>query len=51
MGYWTYIVRMLYKYLKMEVIARKHSASPATGYMRVHLEEQKTIINKALRIK
>lgn len=51
MGYWTYIVRMLYKYLKMDVIARKHSASPATGYMRVHLEEQKEIINKALRIK
>ena len=51
MGYWTYIVRMLYKYLKMDVIARKHSASPATGYMKVHLEEQRTIINKALRIK
>ena len=51
MGYWTYIVRMLYKYLKMDVIARKHSASPATGYMKVHLEEQKGIIDKALRIK
>lgn len=51
MGYWTYIVRMLYKYLKMDVIARKHSASPATGYMKVHLEEQKGIIEKALRIK
>ncbi|MEX2594587.1 MAG: 2-oxoglutarate dehydrogenase E1 component [Anditalea sp.] len=50
MGYWTYIVRMLYKYLKMDVIARKHSASPATGYMKVHQEEQKAIINKALRI-
>lgn len=51
MGYWTYIVRMLYKYLKMDVIARKHSASPATGYMKVHIEEQKSIINRALRIK
>jgi len=51
MGYWTYIVRMLYKYLKMDVIARKHSASPATGYMKVHIEEQKGIVNKALRIK
>ena len=51
MGYWTYIVRMLYKYLKMDVIARKHSASPATGYMKVHLEEQKAIVAKALRIK
>jgi 2-oxoglutarate dehydrogenase E1 component len=50
MGYWTYIVRMLYRYLKMDVIARKHSASPATGYMKVHQEEQKSIINKALRI-
>lgn len=51
MGYWTYIVRMLYKYLKMDVIARKHSASPATGYLKVHLEEQKSILNTALRIK
>jgi 2-oxoglutarate dehydrogenase E1 component len=51
MGYWTYIVRMLYKFLKMDVIARKHSASPATGYMKVHIEEQKSIINRALRIK
>ena len=51
MGYWTYIVRMLYKYLRMDVIARKHSASPATGYMKVHMEEQKGIVNKALRIK
>ena len=51
MGYWTYIVRMLYKYLKMDVIARKHSASPATGFMKVHMEEQKGIVNRALRIK
>ena len=50
MGYWTYIVRMLYKYLTMDVIARKHSASPATGYMKVHMEEQKGIVNRALRI-
>ena len=29
------------------VISRKPSASPATGFMNIHLEEQKTIINNA----
>ena len=29
------------------IISRKASASPATGFMKVHLEEQKVIINSA----
>ncbi|WP_026955303.1 2-oxoglutarate dehydrogenase E1 component [Algoriphagus vanfongensis] len=49
MGYWTYILRLLYKELPMEVIARKVSASPATGYNKVHVEEQKAIVSKALK--
>ncbi|MEX2511706.1 MAG: 2-oxoglutarate dehydrogenase E1 component [Cyclobacteriaceae bacterium] len=50
MGYWTYIIRNLYKDIDMDVIARKPSASPATGYHKVHLEEQKFILEKALKI-
>ncbi|SIN95961.1 2-oxoglutarate dehydrogenase E1 component [Algoriphagus halophilus] len=51
MGYWNYILRLLYKELPMDVIARKSSASPATGYNKVHVEEQKTIVAKALKLK
>jgi 2-oxoglutarate dehydrogenase E1 component len=50
MGYWNYILRMLYKDIKMDVIARKTSASPATGYNKVHVEEQSGIVNRALKI-
>lgn len=50
MGYWNYILRMLYKELPMEVIARKMSASPATGYNKVHVEEQVNILKKALKL-
>jgi 2-oxoglutarate dehydrogenase E1 component len=50
MGYWAFIVRNLFKDLDMDVIARKPSASPATGYHKVHLEEQKQILEKALKI-
>jgi 2-oxoglutarate dehydrogenase E1 component len=35
----------------MEVIARKASASPATGYNKVHVEEQKNIVAQALKLK
>ncbi|MCH7398581.1 2-oxoglutarate dehydrogenase E1 component [Belliella sp. DSM 107340] len=50
MGYWNYILRMLYKELPMDVIARKMSASPATGYNKVHVEEQSNIVRKALKL-
>ncbi|WP_194774180.1 2-oxoglutarate dehydrogenase E1 component [Pararhodonellum marinum] len=50
MGYWTYMMRALYREFPMEVIARKSSASPATGYHKVHVQEQAQIINKALNI-
>ncbi len=51
MGYWNYILRLLYKELPMEIIARKASASPATGYNKVHVEEQKRIVAQALKLK
>ncbi|MDG1276044.1 MAG: 2-oxoglutarate dehydrogenase E1 component, partial [Algoriphagus sp.] len=50
MGYWNYILRLLYKEIPMELISRKSSASPATGYNKVHVEEQKNIISKALKL-
>jgi 2-oxoglutarate dehydrogenase E1 component len=50
MGYWNYILRLLYKELPMELISRKSSASPATGYNKVHVEEQRNIVVKALKV-
>jgi 2-oxoglutarate dehydrogenase E1 component len=50
MGYWTYLLRMLYKEFPMELISRKVSASPATGYNKVHVEEQRNIVSKALKL-
>jgi 2-oxoglutarate dehydrogenase E1 component len=47
MGAWSYILRS-YKYANMEVIARKASASPATGYAKVHAQEQTDLIRKAI---
>ena len=49
MGYWNYLLSRLYKDLPMRVIARKASASPATGYHKVHVEEQRTIVMQALK--
>jgi len=50
MGYWNYILRLLYKEIPMDIISRKSSASPATGYNKVHVEEQKNIVLKALKL-
>ncbi|MGY6559378.1 MAG: 2-oxoglutarate dehydrogenase E1 component [Nitritalea sp.] len=50
MGYWNYILRLTFRDMPMEVIARKPSASPATGYMKVHVQEQEAIVHKALKI-
>ncbi len=50
MGYWNYLLRLLYKEIPMDLIARKSSASPATGYNKVHVEEQKGIVSKALKL-
>ncbi|MEO1517656.1 MAG: 2-oxoglutarate dehydrogenase E1 component [Bacteroidota bacterium] len=46
MGAWPFIA---YKYPKMdfELIARKPSASPATGFKKAHDEQQKEIVEKA----
>jgi len=49
MGYWTYILRTLPEE-DFKLISRKASASPATGYSKVHKEEQSKIINLALTL-
>jgi 2-oxoglutarate dehydrogenase E1 component len=50
MGCLSYVQRMLPKQ-DIEYISRKASASPATGYSKVHKAEQEKIVNQALEIK
>jgi 2-oxoglutarate dehydrogenase E1 component len=47
MGYWSFMVRMLPD-TRLKLVSRKASASPATGYNKVHKAEQEIIINEAL---
>lgn len=46
MGYYTYLLRELGAGV-IEVISRKSAASPATGYLKTHSEEQAAIIQEA----
>jgi len=46
MGAWAYLLRT-YRQTEIELISRKPSASPATGYGKLHTKEQEEIINKA----
>jgi len=50
MGAWTYILRK-YKDKVKYGIYRKPSASPATGYSKVHQDEQQEIVKKAFNLK
>jgi 2-oxoglutarate dehydrogenase E1 component len=49
MGYWSFILRK-FKEVELEVIARKESASPATGSPTIHAAQQENIITRALLI-
>jgi 2-oxoglutarate dehydrogenase E1 component len=49
MGYASYILRMMPK-ASMDFVSRKASASPATGYSKVHKVEQEKIVNQAFEI-
>ncbi|MBD2699920.1 2-oxoglutarate dehydrogenase E1 component [Spirosoma sp. BT702] len=44
MGYWTYLLRVG---LNWPVISRKAAASPATGYPKIHTQEQADIVRRA----
>ncbi|PTX15359.1 2-oxoglutarate dehydrogenase E1 component [Pontibacter mucosus] len=49
MGAWTYILRIM-RHGVEDVVARKASASPATGYLKVHTKEQQELIERAFAI-
>ena len=46
MGYWNYLLRFMRRELE-DVVARKPSASPATGYNKIHVKEQKDVVARA----
>ena len=52
MGAWAFIIRMFRRNLPkvnlVDVISRKATASPATGFAKVHRQEQEELINRAL---
>lgn len=50
MGYWSYILREFPEIGLGKVIARKASASPATGYMKIHAKEQAELIEQAFTL-
>ncbi|MBK5277906.1 MAG: 2-oxoglutarate dehydrogenase E1 component [Bacteroidia bacterium] len=50
MGCLSYIIRMMPDQ-KIDFISRKASASPATGYNKVHKTEQEKIVSQALEVK
>ncbi len=45
MGAWSYLLRV--SGLQLKCIARKVSASPATGFAKIHKQEQAEIVEKA----
>lgn len=47
MGAWYFIHARFNDKLIIRGIARKNSASPATGFKKIHLEEQETILQRA----
>ncbi|MEM9991038.1 MAG: 2-oxoglutarate dehydrogenase E1 component, partial [Bacteroidota bacterium] len=47
MGAWTYLLGMAFRKIDIEPIARKASASPATGFKNVHDATQQAIVEKA----
>lgn len=49
MGYWAFIQRMMPDE-KIQGVTRKASASPATGYNKVHKIEQEKIVNQVFEI-
>lgn len=52
MGPWPFISRIFRKSdFDFEVISRKPASSPATGFMKQHLEEQAAIVAKSFEIK
>src|SRR5690554_1228754 len=52
MGAWPYICRKLRRSrIELDVICRKESSSPATGYQKQHIAQQLNIVEKAFETK
>ena len=49
MGAWTYILRV-FREFSLDVISRRATASPATGYNKVHKDEQAALIKAAFKL-
>ncbi|HWB64042.1 MAG TPA: thiamine pyrophosphate-dependent enzyme, partial [Chitinophagales bacterium] len=47
MGAWYFLLARLHEKLPMRGIARKNAASTATGFKKVHMEEQEVILKRA----
>lgn len=47
MGAWSYLMRY-WRYLDIKLISREESASPASGFKKIHDEQQDEIIKQAL---
>ncbi len=47
MGYWSYIIREFGWQQFEGFVARKKSASPATGFLKIHNEEQASLVERA----
>ncbi len=47
MGGWTFMLRMYKGTKRLEVVARESSASPSTGFSKIHAKEQAEIIRRA----
>ena len=47
MGAWSFILNRTYQKYNFKVVARKNSASPATGFKKQHLREQKDLMKRA----
>jgi len=50
MGYWSYVLREMGFQRFQGLIARKKSASPATGFLKVHGEEQAALLDRAFKL-
>ena len=50
MGAWAFVQDNLGEMFNLNVIARKRSASPSTGYKKQHLLEQNELIQTALTL-
>jgi 2-oxoglutarate dehydrogenase E1 component len=44
MGYWSYISS--FNIENIELISRKRSSSPSTGFLKVHIKEQGELLKK-----